>query len=107
MQVKCFGQMRQDLNGVALKVNTINLNTERIFNDIKSLTSISASMKSTFLKQLEGTKGHQAIKKQSQVAKLSKFLHVKEERLKITINTTRNGEDLINFPLIYLSPTKP
>lgn len=51
-------------------------------------------MKISFLKQLEGTKGNQAIKNQCQGAKLSKCFHVKEERLKITINTTKNGEDI-------------
>lgn len=84
MQVKCSGQMRQDLNGVTLTLEKINLNIERIFNEIKPLTSISPSMKISFLKQLEGTKGHQAIKKQCQGAKLSKCFHVKAERLKIT-----------------------
>lgn len=92
--------MRQDLNGVTLTLDTINLNIERIFNEIKPLTSIFPSMKSSFLKQLEGTKGHQAIKKQSQGAKLSKCFHVNEERLKITINTTKMGRILINFPFI-------
>lgn len=94
--------MRQDLNGVTLTLTlgTVNLNIERIFNEIKPLTSISPSMKSYFLKQLEGTKGNQAIKKQSQGAKLSKRFHVKEERLKITKNRQKMGRILINFLFI-------
>lgn len=95
--------MRQDLHGVTLTLtlDTVNLNIERIFNEIKPLTSISPSMKSSFLKQLEGTKGNQAIKKRSLRAKLSKCFHVKVERLKITKKHHKKmGRILINFLFI-------
>lgn len=100
--------MRRGLDGVYIERESNKFEHSKEYSlELKVLTSIFTSMKSSFLRQPGGVRGHLSREKQrlSKGDKLSKFLQVGEEAKKHYELCKKEGRSNYFPPRVYLAPT--